>query len=89
MFDIHLFEEIRLRGGYFLVSIECVQEPMVDAIGRTSLSKIHIIGRELRLIIYSRQTDHELSVTRYHEILEAMTRCSCRGSLECSGIQRR
>jgi len=46
-------------------------EPIVDAIGREAIAQTSTIAREFRLLIRSRLSEEELSVTLYHEILEA------------------
>jgi hypothetical protein len=45
----------------------------VDALGREAVAQTRILGRELRLVIRSGLSDGELSITLYHEILEAAT----------------
>jgi hypothetical protein len=67
------FQGLRLRGGFIIVRIEFVVEPLVDAIGRSALAKTQIVGHEFHLTVLSSLSDKEKSVTLYHEILEAMT----------------
>ena len=67
------FQGLRLRGGFTIVRLEFVIEPLVDAIGRSALAKTQIVGHEFHLMVLSGISDKENSVTLYHEILEAMT----------------
>ena len=46
---------------------------MVDAIGREAVAQTKIVVRDFRLFIRAGLNDEELSVTLYHEILEAAT----------------
>jgi hypothetical protein len=71
--DIRPFLDLRLRGGFTIVSIEIPAESMEDSVGRPALAKTRITGRKLHLMILSTLNDDEKSVTIYHEVLEAMT----------------
>lgn len=68
-----LFEHLRLPHGLTIVRLELTSEPLVDALGRQAIARTAIIGREFHITIRSGLTDEELSVTLYHEMLEAMT----------------
>jgi hypothetical protein len=71
--DPDSFLNRRLGGGFFISEIELTHEPLEDAIGREAVARTRILGREFRLVILSGLTDQELSITLYHEILEAAT----------------
>ena len=43
----------------------------MDAIGREAVAQTSAIARELRLLIRAGLSEEELSITLYHEILEA------------------
>jgi hypothetical protein len=73
MIDLKVFQNLRITPGLIIVHIELTSDPLVDAIGREAIARTAISGRELHLSIRSDLTDEELSVTLYHEILEAMT----------------
>ena len=51
------------------IQLTCI--PMVDAIGREAVAQTSIIARQFRVFISGGLSDDELSVTLYHEILEA------------------
>jgi hypothetical protein len=67
------FQGLRLRGGFLIVHVEFVIEPLVDAMGRPALAKTQIVGRGFHLTVLSGLSDNEKSVTLYHEVLEAKT----------------
>lgn len=73
MIDPRTFQNLRLRGGFTIVRLEITDEPLIDAIGREAVARTAIIGSEFYITIRGGLTDEELSVTLYHEILEAMT----------------
>ncbi len=73
MIDPAPFRGLHLPGGFVLTSIEVTLEPLVDAFGRSALAKTRLVGREIHVQIVSTQSAMELSVSLYHEILEAMT----------------
>ena len=73
MAESNSFQGLRLRGGFIIIGLEFVIEPLVDAIGRSALAKTRIVGREFHLTILSSLSDKEKSVTLYHEVLEAAT----------------
>jgi hypothetical protein len=72
------FRGLRLPGGFVLTEIEFTSEPLVDALGRSALAKTRIVGHEIHVRIVLSQDATELSVSLYHEILEAMTVASAR-----------
>jgi hypothetical protein len=73
MIDLNLFQNVRLRGGFTIVHIELSREPLFDAIGRKAVARTRIIGGQFDLLIAAGLSQRELSVTLYHEVLEAAT----------------
>ncbi|PYJ86214.1 MAG: hypothetical protein DME22_06120 [Verrucomicrobia bacterium] len=71
MIDAASFRNVRLRGGYVIAEIEFTREPLVDALGREAAAQTRIVGNEFRLMIRADLDEQELSITLYHEILEA------------------
>lgn len=69
--DLRQFKNIRLLGEFTIKNIELTDEPIVDAIGREAIAQTSGIAREFRLLIRAGLSEAELSVTLYHEILEA------------------
>ena len=71
--DLGAFQNLQLRGGFKIVRLEITNEPLVDAIGRDAIARTRIIDQSFDLVIRSDLSQAELSVTVYHEILEAAT----------------
>jgi len=71
MVDINNLKNLRLPGGFVILEIELTPEPMVDALGRDAIGQTRIVGREFRILIRSDLPEEELSITLYHEVLEA------------------
>jgi len=69
--DINQFKNLRLHGGFLIKDIELTDAPIVDAIGREAVAQTRVIAREFRLFIRAGLSEEELSITLYHEILEA------------------
>lgn len=73
MIDLSKFQNLRLRGGFTIVRLDITDEQLIDAIGREAIARTAIIDRDFYMMIRGGLTDEELSLTLYHEILEAMT----------------
>ena len=71
MIDAVTFKNIRPRGGLVIVGVEFADEPTVDALGREAIAKAGIVGMKINLLIRAGLDERKLSVTLYHEILEA------------------
>jgi hypothetical protein len=71
--DIGQFRNLRLQGGFLIREIQLTCIPMVDAIGREAVAQTSIVAGQFRVFISGGLNDDELSVTLYHEILEAAT----------------
>lgn len=78
MIDSQQFTELQLRGGFVIKEVKFTDEPLVDALEREAIAQTRIVGREFRLLIRAKLSDEELSVTLYHEILEAAAVASVR-----------
>jgi len=71
--NINSFLNQRLAGAFSIAEIALTDDPLADALGREAVAQTRILGRELRLVIRSGLPERELSITLYHEILEAAT----------------
>ena len=69
--DLSAFQNLPLRGDFTIVRLELTNEPIADAIGREARARTRIVGRGFDLLIRAGLSQLELSVTLYHEILEA------------------
>ena len=70
------FKNVRLRGGFIIASIEFTRAPMRDALEREALAQTRIVGGRFDLLLQAGLDDRELSISLYHEILEAATLAS-------------
>src|SRR5438034_3427695 len=73
MIDLRALQNLRLRGDFTIVRLELTNEPIAGAIGREAVARTRIVGRDFDLLIRAGLSQRELSVTLYHEILEAAT----------------
>ena len=71
MIDLKQFKNLRLHGVFVIKEIQLTDYPIVDAIGREAVAQTSAIVREFRLLIRSGLSEEELSITLYHDILEA------------------
>ena len=71
MTDAATFKNTRLCGGFVILTVGFSDEPLVDALGREAIAKTGIVGTTFDLLIRAGLDERELSVTLYHEILEA------------------
>src|SRR5580700_11912471 len=69
--DVSRFKKFRLLGGFVIQEVEITSAPIVDAIGREAVAQTTVTARDFRLLIRSGLSEDELSITLYHEILEA------------------
>ena len=73
MIDLASLQHRQLKSGFEMVDVDLADEPLADALGRQAIARTRIIGRQFFITIRSGLSDEELSVTLYHEILEAAT----------------
>jgi hypothetical protein len=71
MIDPAPFRNLRLPGGFVITEVEFTREPMLDALEREAVAQTRITGREFRLLLRAGLSQRELSVSLYHEVLEA------------------
>ena len=71
MIDPSQFVNLQLRGGFVIREIKFTSEPLVDALEREAIAQTRIVAHEFRLLVRANLSEAELSVTLYHEILEA------------------
>ncbi len=67
------FKDVRLRGGFVIAIVEFTHAPMRDALEREAVAQTTIICRQFHLLIQAGLSERELSISLYHEILEAAT----------------
>lgn len=78
MIDASSFKAVRLFGGFVITDVQFTATPMVDALEREAVAQTRIVGCKFQLLIQAGLSDRELSISLYHEILEAATLASLR-----------
>lgn len=78
MVDLSSLKNARLCGDFMIDEVELTAEPIVDAIGREAVARTRIVGEHFHLLIRSGLGEREMSITLYHEILEAASVASLR-----------
>ncbi len=71
--DFTEFKSLILPSGFVLLGIEFEDGPMLDAIGRSALAKAVIEDGTISIHLAVGQSPDELSISIYHEVLEALT----------------
>lgn len=73
MIDLIAFHGVRLPGGFVISAIHLTQEPLEDALGRSAVAQTIVRGKEFHITFGYGLDDRELSISLYHEVLEAAT----------------
>ena len=73
MMDPASFKKVRLRGGFVIAGVKFTHAPMRDALEREAVAQTRIVGGRFHVLIQAGLSDRELSISLYHEILEAAT----------------
>jgi hypothetical protein len=73
MIDPAQFQGLRLHGGFVLEEVQVVGGSFVDAVGRQAVALTKIVGRRFCVQMSAEQSESELSISLYHEVLEAAT----------------
>ena len=71
--DFEQFSDLLLPQGICLLGVEVAEAPMLDAIGRPALARAVIENGTIAIYLAADQAPAEMSVSTYHERLEAMT----------------
>lgn len=71
--DLEQFNDLQLPQGFRLLGVETAEAPMLDAIGRPALARAVIENSTVSIYVAADQSPAEISVSIYHELLEAMT----------------
>ncbi len=70
--DLTAFGDLSLRGGFLLVEARRTAQFLLDPIGRPAAAQTLIRGRGLHILLRDDMNDEELSISLYHEVLEAV-----------------
>ncbi len=72
--NLDAFQNLPLHGGFLLLRVSITDKPMVDAMGRLALATTHIVGATMKIDLGCSAPDtDEISISLYHEVLEAAT----------------
>lgn len=71
MVELDPFANLSLRGGFLLEGVRVAVVPMTDAVGRPALARTEIVGHRLNIELAAGLPAAEISVSLYHEVLEA------------------
>jgi len=69
--EIEQFKNLPLHGGFIIIDVALTDDAIVDALGREATGQTRITAGKFWLLIHAGLSEEELSVTLYHEILEA------------------
>lgn len=73
MLDLAPFQRLPLPGGFTLVEARLTPEPLLDPLGREATAQTIIRGKRLYVLLRAGLDERELSISLYHEVLEAAT----------------
>ncbi len=73
MLDLAQFKNCELIGGFVISGVELTMVAMVDALDREAVAQTRIVGQRFAITLNAEMSEEELSVSIYHEILEAAT----------------
>jgi hypothetical protein len=71
--DLATFQNLALRGGFVIVEIRLNSQFLLDPLGRPATAQTVIRGSGFHVFLRNDLNDAELSVSLYHEVLEAAT----------------
>jgi len=69
--NLDQFKDLPLHGGFIIIDVALTDAAIVDALGREAEGLTRITAGKFWLHIRAGLSDEELSITLYHEVLEA------------------
>ncbi len=73
MLNLAQFCRIALPGGFSIVEVRLSSQSLLDPLGRPAAAQTLIRGKQFHIVLREGMDDAELSVSLYHEVLEAAT----------------
>ena len=73
MLELTPFQDLQLRGGLTLVEVRLTAKPLLDPLERAATAQTIIRGDHLHIFLRADLDERELSISLYHEVLEAAT----------------
>ena len=71
--DLAPFQNLALRGGFLLAEVQLTAQPLLDPSERAATAQTVIRGQRFHIFLRADLDARELSVSLYHEVLEAAT----------------
>src|SRR2546425_10470070 len=71
--DLEPFQRLQLRGGFELAEVRLTADPLFDPLERAATAQTIIRARRFHVFLRADLGERELSVSLYHEVLEAAT----------------
>ena len=71
--DLAPLQNLGLRGGFTIVEVRLTAEPLLDPLGRVATAQTIIRGKRFHVLLRADLDEREISVSLYHEVLEAAT----------------
>jgi hypothetical protein len=71
--DLVPFQNLGLRGGFTMVEVRLTAEPLLDPLDRVATAQTIIRGKRFHVLLHADLDERALSVSLYHEVLEAAT----------------
>jgi len=71
--DLAAFQNLLLRGGFVVAEVRLTSQFLLDPLGRPATAQTIIRGTRLHVFLRDDLNQAELSVSLYHEVLEAAT----------------
>jgi hypothetical protein len=73
MLDLAPFQNLSLRGGFILREVRLTAQPLLDPLARVASALTIIRGGHFHIFLRADLNASELSISLYHEVLEAAT----------------
>ena len=74
--ELREIRNAKLHGGFTIESVTTSDKIGVDAIGRPAVAHTRTIGRRMVIVVQLGLSSEEVSISLYHEVLEAATASS-------------
>jgi hypothetical protein len=71
--DLAAFQNLALRGGFLIAEIRLTSQFLLDPLGRPATAQTIIRGSRFHIFLRDDLNEAELSLSLYHEVLEAAT----------------
>lgn len=71
--DLGPFQNLELRGGFVIAEVQLTAEPLLDPLERTASAQTIIRAERFHILLRADMDERELSISLYHEVLEAAT----------------